>query len=133
MQPAAEVEEIDLRACGRACCEVRASVLPAGQRVDQARLADIGTAGEGDLRQGRWRQASIAPRPRRSRIPGRTAAGRFDRRLRPSASGRMIWPVIAVLLGRAAVAPLTTSAAAVSRGGAVGSWPASDLDAHGGA
>ena len=54
-QPAAQVEHVDLlRAPGRAR-DARQLVAP-GQRVDQARLADVRTPGKGHLGQARRRQ-----------------------------------------------------------------------------
>ena len=54
-QPAAEIEEIDLLRASWRMGDAGQSVM-AGERVDQARLADIGAPGEGDLRQARRRQ-----------------------------------------------------------------------------
>ena len=41
--------------------EVRASAVLADERVDQARLADVGAAGEGDLGAGRGRAGTRGP------------------------------------------------------------------------
>ena len=54
-QHAAEVEEIDLPRAARRVRGARQHAAP-GQRVDKARLADIGAAGEGDLGQPLGRQ-----------------------------------------------------------------------------
>ncbi len=55
-QVRAEIEEIDLLRPARRVGDAR-QMLPAGERVQEARLADIGAAGERHLRQSGRRQA----------------------------------------------------------------------------
>ena len=86
-----EVEEVDLPgAAGRGRDPRQRS--PAGERVDQARLADIGAAGEGDLRQRDRRQRLERGRAR-DEVAG--TGEQLARRLelgRPRSSGGLIRP-----------------------------------------
>jgi len=56
-EPATEIEEIDLLGAARCVRDAREIVAP-DERVQQARLADIGATGKGDLGQA-WRRQTV--------------------------------------------------------------------------
>ncbi len=77
-QAAPQIEKIDLLGAARGVGGAGQAIAP-GQRVDQARLADIGPSGEGDFRQARHRQAVKRRRAEgEAAVLGEEQTTRFD-------------------------------------------------------